>query len=236
MQGIYVWVCAVNGKVYVGSAKNIAVRRTAHLRALKSGNHHSPHFQRAWNAYGPEAFEFVVLEEVEDEVWLRAKETVWLNRLQSFKGGFGYNIARDGWSGAQFEPTERRLAAWKANGNRRRGVKDSPEVRARKKMASQGRTPPSHLGHKHSAKTKLKMRMASLARKRRGDNYKFTPEDTLRGVMATGLKNKARWQNPQERKSLSAAQSKGWTPEVRALKSQQVKQWWAEKKVQESVV
>lgn len=233
--GVYAWVNSVNGKVYVGSAKNIAKRKSTHLRALKSGNHHSPHFQRAWDTYGAEAFEFVILETIEDEIWLRARETVWLNRLQSFKGDFGYNVTRDGWSSAQFEPTERRIAAWKRNGEQRRGIQDSPEVRARKKKAAQGRTPPSHLGHNHSEDAKQKMRTASCARKNRGDNYKFTPEDTLRGVTAAGARNRQRWQDPEERKRLSAAQSAGWTSEVRARKSQQVKEWWV-KKAQESAV
>src|SRR5208337_1652357 len=137
MQGVYCWVNVENGKIYVGSAKNLAKRKVEHLRALRLGKHHSIHFQRAWDTYGPEAFEFEVLEPVEDEIWLRARETAWLNRLQSFNGEFGYNITRDGWSGAQFEPTARRKEAWKRNGERKRGTKDTPEAKARKKTASQ---------------------------------------------------------------------------------------------------
>ncbi len=231
MQGIYVWVCAINGKVYVGSAKNIAVRRTAHLRALKSGNHHSLHFQRAWNAHGPEAFEFVVLEEVKDEIWLRAKETVWLDRLQSFKGEFGYNIVRDGWSGAQFEPTERRKAAWRENGKRKRGTKDTPEVRARKKAAAKLRAQTDkfkadivlrRVGKKHSVEDRTNLCRAWVARKERGDYYKFTPEDTLKGVTAAGARNKTLWQDPQYRTDKSQSFKNSWTPERRAAQAQRL--------------
>jgi group I intron endonuclease len=63
--GIYQIRCQTNGKVYVGSAVNIARRWRAHICDLTKNRHHSSYLQRAWNKYGPKAFAFDVVELVE---------------------------------------------------------------------------------------------------------------------------------------------------------------------------
>jgi group I intron endonuclease len=232
MQGVYWWRNTVNGKAYIESARNIARRKTAHLRALKANKHHSIHFQHAWNVYGPEVFEFEVLEEIKDEIWLRARETAWLSQLQTFKSENGYNICKDGWSAVQYEPTERRKEAWKRNGELKRGTKDSPEVKARKKAASKLRAQTDkfkadiilrRVGKKHSVKDRSNLRKAWIARKARGDYYKFTFEDTLKGVTAAGAKNKLLWQDPQYRANQSQKMKASWTPERRAAQAERAR-------------
>lgn len=59
--GIYVITCLPNGKQYIGSTGDCAKRWRAHFCLLKSGNHHSPHLQAAWNKYGEEAFQIDML-------------------------------------------------------------------------------------------------------------------------------------------------------------------------------
>jgi len=56
--GVYTITHTESGRVYVGSSKNIPHRWRGHIRALKSGTHHSVHLQRAWSKYGAEAFAF----------------------------------------------------------------------------------------------------------------------------------------------------------------------------------
>ena len=94
--GVYAWINLVNGKVYVGSSRNIPKRRAEHLRFLRNGNHHSPHLQAAWDSYGRDAFAFEVLEPVEDPIWLEAREATWMLRLQAFhkelQGYSGHNF------------------------------------------------------------------------------------------------------------------------------------------------
>ena len=60
--GIYKIVNRINQHYYVGSSKNIPFRWTRHKKALKSSSHHSRRLQRAWNKYGEESFEFIVVE------------------------------------------------------------------------------------------------------------------------------------------------------------------------------
>ncbi len=59
--GIYQIRNKVNGKLYIGSSKNIRDRYLHHLSLLRYGNHHSIVLQRAWNKYKEENFDWSVL-------------------------------------------------------------------------------------------------------------------------------------------------------------------------------
>jgi group I intron endonuclease len=213
--GVYAWVNLVNRKVYVGSSRNIHKRRSEHIRHLRQGRHHSCHLQAAWGLYGQEAFRFEVLERVDDPLWLEARETAWMLRLQSFYQEFGYNSAHDGWAGASWEPTERRRLAWRLNGKKRRGIKDSPKVRQHKKEGCRNNRPPSRKGLKNSERHKENLSKAWVARRQRGDYYRFTPQDTARGVSAAASKNRLLWTDPVYRASQSRKFRSSWTPERR---------------------
>ncbi len=63
--GVYCIKNLINEKSYIGSSGNILSRWRQHLRALEKGNHHSKILQRAYNKYGLENFEFIILEECE---------------------------------------------------------------------------------------------------------------------------------------------------------------------------
>lgn len=56
--GVYEIVNTVNGKRYVGSAKDFAKRWSVHRSRLKAGSHHNRHLQSSWNKHGPSLFEF----------------------------------------------------------------------------------------------------------------------------------------------------------------------------------
>jgi len=67
--GIYAIVNKRNGHRYVGQAQNMRDRVAQQYRALQTGAHivHGRRvLQEVWNSYGPDAFDFVVLEFVED--------------------------------------------------------------------------------------------------------------------------------------------------------------------------
>lgn len=83
----------MTGKTYVGSALNFGHRKKQHIRDLNRGNHHSIPLQRAWDKYGEEAFEWKVLEYVEDEDKLIEREQHYLDLLKPF-GGNGYNVCK----------------------------------------------------------------------------------------------------------------------------------------------
>ena len=56
--GIYEIVNTVNGKRYIGSAKNLPRRWAEHRRALRKGEHRNRHLQFSWNKHAEMAFMF----------------------------------------------------------------------------------------------------------------------------------------------------------------------------------
>ncbi len=59
--GIYALVNKVNGHFYIGSAINLATRKIRHISPLRKGKHFNRHLQRAYDKYGEDAFDYVIL-------------------------------------------------------------------------------------------------------------------------------------------------------------------------------
>lgn len=67
---------------YIGSTGNFVLRFKGHKDLLKSNKHYNENLQKAWNNYGEEVFDFLIIEYIEDETLLLARETYWINKLQ----------------------------------------------------------------------------------------------------------------------------------------------------------
>lgn len=89
--GIYQIRCKVNGKIYVGSAVNLAGRWYLHRRNLRQRTHHNLHLQQAWDKYGEENFEFSVLEFVGASDLLKS-EQAWIDATGCTDRKIGFNI------------------------------------------------------------------------------------------------------------------------------------------------
>lgn len=63
--GIYKITNKINGKYYVGSSSYINQRWSTHRKLLNKNKHYNPHLQNAWEKYGKESFDFIVIEEIE---------------------------------------------------------------------------------------------------------------------------------------------------------------------------
>lgn len=98
ISGIYKIENMINGKVYIGSAVNIARRRNTHLSTLKHNKHENIILQQAYNKYGSEAFKFEILEIITDKSLLIIREQYYLNLYRCFKKKYGYNICPNAYS------------------------------------------------------------------------------------------------------------------------------------------
>jgi group I intron endonuclease len=94
ISGIYAIRNKANDKLYVGSSMSVRYRwKQQHRTDLRRGLHYNFHLQRAWNKYGENNFEFIVLEEC-DENLLVEREGYWIEHHKSWDRNHGYNLNR----------------------------------------------------------------------------------------------------------------------------------------------
>jgi hypothetical protein len=87
--GIFSLRCAATGDTWVGLSRNLDGQRNSIFFGLRLGSHMNKALQAAWNAHGEQAFEFSVVETIEDEdltpygreVWLKERERHWREAL-----------------------------------------------------------------------------------------------------------------------------------------------------------
>ncbi len=96
--GVFQILCLRNDKVLVDSSKNVPGKINRHRFQLNAGVHPAKGLQADWNEFGPEAFEFEVLEPLEpleqaDRNYaadLEVLEDLWLEKLEPYDDK-GYN-------------------------------------------------------------------------------------------------------------------------------------------------
>lgn len=80
MCAVYKIVHRATGKCYVGSSVDHERRWRRHREDLQGDRHHNTALLRAWKKYGPEAFDFEVVEEC-SAARVRERERNWINEL-----------------------------------------------------------------------------------------------------------------------------------------------------------
>lgn len=100
--GIYMILNKINGKLYIGQARNIEERWKNHKSDLKHNRHYNTHLQSSWNKYGEENFVFIVLCECEENK-LYELEQYYIFTLDALNSEIGYNKA---WGGRTGRPTK----------------------------------------------------------------------------------------------------------------------------------
>lgn len=133
--GIYKIVNIINGKVYIGSSKNLNKRWCEHKRNLRKNNHDNNYLQKSWDKYGESSFKFEIIEIVDDVNNLITREQFYLDQLKPYDKTITYNICVT--AGNMF------------------GFKHSDETKTNFSKMRIGNT--YSLGHKHTDETKNKM-------------------------------------------------------------------------------
>ena len=109
MTGIYMIRNKINNKIYIGQAVNISKRWSDHKSSLNKGNHANKHLQSAWDRYGEDSFEFMVLTECPEEQ-LNTLEQYYIFCLESYNREVGYNNTYGGSAGRHTEDTKRKIS------------------------------------------------------------------------------------------------------------------------------
>lgn len=184
--GIYRITNLVTGKSYIGQTRmNFGDRRDAHFALLNAGKHYSKEMQVDWNIYGPEKFEFAVLEIVDDPTLLNDLEIQYIDAYTAKGLCYNQNPGGTGKGKHLTEEAKRKIGAKnrinmtgrKASEETRRKMSESQKNRVytdeeKQQIAEKMRT--INIGRHRSDETK------ELLRKINQENppsAKLTPDD-----------------------------------------------------------
>jgi len=148
-----------NGKIYIGSAVDINVRKRKHLSLLRRSIHPNKHLQSAFNKYGEEKFLFSIVEHVENSDELLIREQYYIDSLQVCDNKVGYNQATFA-------------------DNPMKGRKHSPKSLKRISEVTRGSNN-GFYGRRHNEKTKEKMKLKKLG-KVLSDDHKEKVSESLK--------------------------------------------------------
>lgn len=147
--GIYMIKNLVNNKVYIGQSINIKKRFREHKYNLKNNIHANHHLQNAWNKYGGENFEFIVLEYCTENL-INNKEEYYISVYKTIDSKYGYNKKEGGKNGRLSEETKNKMSISQM------GKKHSEETKLIIKE--------KNLGKKYSEETKNKMSESKIGK------------------------------------------------------------------------
>lgn len=163
--GIYKIEHVASGKCYVGSAVNITARWTRHKWHLSTRTHHSSKLQRAHEKYGADAFEWRVIELVENKEDLILREQAWIDSLNTISNGYNECPTAGSCLGLKRSPETCKKIALAKTGKKRRP--NTPEQRITQSLRQIGVKHKSHRsGWKFSDEIKAKYSVVQKARKR----------------------------------------------------------------------
>ena len=123
---IYMYINKVNGKRYVGKAKDFNKRHNQHLKGKLL-------IDKKLREYGEENFEIVILEgNIETDSQLGQLEDFYINKYETYcKNGKGYNIAKGGHGGDTLKGmTDEQYKEWyRKNSESKKGILATDEAR-----------------------------------------------------------------------------------------------------------
>ena len=89
VSGVYAVRCAATGGQWVGSAPDLSTIWTRRTFALRQGVETNRALQSAWNAHGPESFDFRMLEEIDLEQLTYGRDRALKERVQHWRETLG---------------------------------------------------------------------------------------------------------------------------------------------------
>lgn len=165
MTGIYGIHNLINDKWYVGQSKNIERRNCTeksglrHRNSFHSGARDNIHMVRAWQKYGEDYFEWIVLEECSVDQ-LNEKEIFWIEQKDSFNNGYNETGGGGGVRGRVISDETRLKMSISRTGKKR-----SESAKRNISLAKRGNRNPM-FGKHLSEETKKKMSISQMKAKK----------------------------------------------------------------------
>ena len=86
--GAFAIRCTATGQVWVGASRNLDATRNGSWAFLRNGGHPDKSLQREWNIHGEPAFEYEILEKLDEDLppiaiadHLKESKRRWVERL-----------------------------------------------------------------------------------------------------------------------------------------------------------
>lgn len=111
--GIYGIKNKINNHIYIGKTKmNFGDRRDSHYSLLRNNKHWNPYLQNAWNKYGENNFDFVIIHILKENEDVNELERNYIQHYRELN--LSYNIADGGEGGGNLgkhlsEETKRKI-------------------------------------------------------------------------------------------------------------------------------
>lgn len=83
LTAIYKITCLVNGKIYIGSSKDVGLRWNSHLYELITYKHSNKTLVRDWHKYGPRFFSFTILDLLDSNKHIKSIEQGYIEAYQT---------------------------------------------------------------------------------------------------------------------------------------------------------
>ena len=164
--GVYKIINTTNGKVYIGSSKNLDRRWKEHFYILINNKCVNIYLQRSWNKYGEDSFVFEVLLYCNKEN-LAFYEQRTIDVYKSLDNKYGYNIclaARSDLTGNNAEERNRKISETAIKNGKNRGKNSSWYGKNHTEETKQ-KISESHMGMGHTEETKQKLSELVMGRK-----------------------------------------------------------------------
>ena len=165
--GIYQITNSINGKVYIGSAENLADRKRKHFELLRRNKHVNTHLQNSFNKHGENCFIHTVLHYCDIDMLIVFEQyfidDYSVNRLYNLRV-----VAESNRGIKASEETRKKISLAST------GRKHTIETRAKMSLVQKGRIVSDEsrirmsigqTGNKHSEETRAKMSLAQQARR-----------------------------------------------------------------------
>lgn len=186
LRGVYQIRNTSSGKLYVGSSEDVGRRLYVHKRMLAAGTHHSTALQRAWDKYGPGAFELSLLRALPQGDLLAAEQELIDSHNAAGEGGYNMCPVAGTRAGSKQPPS-----VAENQSRRMKGVPKSPEHRARISAGRKGQ--PKSPEHRAKLADATRRVMADPARRQHlaamNTGRMHTPEAKLKIGEASRRRN-----------------------------------------------